>query len=348
MNPRIPLWRGLAARQTAINLVFALLVGLSIGVIELSFDWHASRGDITKTTVRTMELVQDSAAEAAYQLNAEQAGNVVAGLLRFDYILAATLHDNFGNVLAERQRAAPDEGMPWVGQRLLAGEETRRLLLDYRENGTIAQDNVGTLTVVLDSAAAGQRFVDLAVTKIIVRIVWAVVLSFLLTAVFYLGIIRPLLTMERGLTAVDPAAPNAHPLSLPAGHASDELGQVILTFNALLQAFQDALEKRRRAEHELGQLNALLEERIEERTRELKEAMRALEEKKEAAEQATRAKSEFLANMSHEIRTPRRRFATVPRHCSPSSTTSLTTRKSRPASWRSSRSVSICTRRSAR
>lgn len=64
------------------------------------------------------------------------------------------------------------------------------------------------------------------------------------------------------------------------------------------------VQQRERAEAEVRHLNAALEDRVRERTRELESANRGLGAAVEATEAAKRAERVFLATMSHEIRTP--------------------------------------------
>ena len=95
--------------------------------------------------------------------------------------------------------------------------------------------------------------------------------------------------VELAATATRISREGDYSLRVPR-RGDDETGMLIDVFNDMLAQIESRAA-------ELHNNQAHLEQEVERRTAELREA-------KEAAEAATHAKSEFLANMSHEIRTP--------------------------------------------
>ncbi|MGE5475383.1 MAG: PP2C family protein-serine/threonine phosphatase [Bacteroidales bacterium] len=249
---------GITAKQAMVTVVVVLVLGIAGSALELFLDWHSTRDQIRGQVSQILDTVNGSAVEAAYQLSPDLAVRVVEGLLDYDIVAAARLHDNFGDVLAERQRAVPPAAAGAFARLLfddMAGFQ--RDLSRARPGGGSAV--VGGLALTLSAEAMARGFYHRALINAGLGLARSLGIVALVVGIFYVMVTRPLVRLAQLVGRIDPHRPGA--LLMPAlpGHGGDELGQLVNSLNAMLVAAQQGLDQRDRAQAENVRLGTELE-----------------------------------------------------------------------------------------
>jgi two-component system, NtrC family, sensor kinase len=134
----------------------------------------------------------------------------------------------------------------------------------------------------------GEAFAPLysAIFRTVLLLLVGLLLAWLASLFLARRMVTPIQTLQAGAARIGTGDLD-HPIEVRTG---DELQALAEEFNRMTERLRESY--------------AGLEQKVEERTRDLAVAMEQLEEKGQELETVSRHKSEFLANMSHELRTP--------------------------------------------
>ncbi|RJG08775.1 response regulator [Pseudomonas cavernicola] len=304
----ISLTHRLSFKQASLTVLVAFILGTLLSLLQVSSDYASEDASINREIRALLEISHNSATRIAYNIDTEQAQELVVGLLRSPAVISAEIVDDSGVSLASANRPRIESDYRLFSDYLF-GE--RRQFENPLFVAHAPHEPLGLLRLEIDTYAFGSHFLRRALLTLLSGFAYSLLLSLILLELFYFMLTKPLVGVIHALSARDLRSPTRQPLPCPAGHEHDEIGILVDVTNQQLTSISEEIEQRREAEARLSQYLGELENIISARTTELKASNtrltlsnQELEIAHSTAHKMALARATFLANMSHEIRTP--------------------------------------------
>lgn len=248
-------WRGITAKQAVVTLIIAVAMSILAGIAELAMEARMMRAEIQERTWKLLDLVDGTAAEAAFQLNPDLAQQVADGLFGDGEVKRVILRDDFGRSMALRELERDTDGT-WLMDALFGDIIQYVGPLRYEMNGDTLAEPVGEIELTLALDSLGNAFLERSVLIFGLSVIKAFAIAALVVLAFYLLITRPLLKVHAAIASVDPEQPGTWPKPQLRHHAGDELGHLVNGLDNLLKAFQHGLDQRDRL-HQISTIDGL-------------------------------------------------------------------------------------------
>jgi two-component system sensor histidine kinase/response regulator len=293
IRPHLQSFRDLSMQRklTLIMMLTSSLALLLACAAFITYELLQFRGAAASELATLGEVIAANSTAALTFDDRRAAAEILGGLRADQHVIAAALYTREGTLFASYQRTGTEASLPRAPRR--PGHYFEGGDLRLFQPVLLAGEQAGTLYLHLDLQGLQvrlQRYSGIVVLVFLSSTLVAFLLAYKLQGVVT-GPVLELVAAARKVSSEKDYTVRA----VKAGE--DELGLLVDSFNEMLTQIQER-------DTSLEQHRERLEQRVAERTTELRHLNNELAAARDRAEEGARLKGEFLANMSHEIRTP--------------------------------------------
>jgi len=264
----------LSRRQALWVVIVALLAGLLLSLAAVLRDyWQTSRSIQTQAS-QMLQSVEAAATQAAYTLDQDLAGDVLAGLLQFESVSVVRLSSESGQLLAERRRPAP-AGPRWEAA-LFGDQQVLSMALAQGKTQQGEGQQVGRLEVTVSGGSAAKAYLERVGTEAVMGLLRTGLLAWLMLWVSQRLVTGPLQKVAQSIATNATPGTDVTPIAIPASHDRNEIGALVTRINELLYQVNRHVQVREayiaslaRANAELARLGEVMAHHFQEPTRRL-------------------------------------------------------------------------------
>ena len=291
----------LSQRQALWVVIVALVAGLLLSVVIVLRDYWQTRESIAASASQILKSVEATATQAAYTLDRDLAGDVLAGLLQFEAVTLARLTSESGQLLAIRERATTVR--PRWETTLFGENRVFAMPLVQGDAQQGFQQEVGRLEITVYGGSAARAYFERVGAEAVMGLLRTGLLAWLMLWVSQRLVTGPLRKVARSIAAKAEVAPDIAPtLEIPISHEQDEIGVLVTRINELLQDVNRHVQDREsyiaslaRANTELSRLGEVMAHHFQEPTRRLASfAQRLLNKSDLASDEDSRLALNFI------------------------------------------------------
>jgi PAS domain S-box-containing protein len=234
----------LSVVQARNAVIIALILGLVFSLVQIGFDLRNERDSLDHQVSRMLETIKAPASRAVFNVDRGLAENVVDSLLKFLPIYHASLTDDFGDVLASRDKPQTVARYPLLADILPVYRSSYSLDLTSKQTGR----NLGRIDIKVFGDQIIENFVERSFLVIIFGTLRNFLLAVALTLIFHYTLTKPLTTLTGQLSKRTSSDTGIDLVEIPSGHQNDELGDLADKLNFYLKTTTELFQELAAAE----------------------------------------------------------------------------------------------------
>lgn len=241
-------------------ILAAIFVGFLTSAVSIYLDFKEQASSLEKR-IETLFISSDQSAVRAVESSSSfLATEIVDGLMSIPFISRALIIDDAGVILASETKESETLGEEPPLLKVLARNIPSRYAHPLN---SLSPESSAELQIFIDKSILFGDFIHRSQLSIIESVIRGLFISALLFAVFYLYLAKPLRSVARQISTIDPAKPGSSRIEQSIYSSEDELALVVKNTNYLLQTVECTLEQQQLVEDSLRDTERQLREVVD-------------------------------------------------------------------------------------